>query len=109
MLVGTYFEGRFAQRTEVPMERRSHRPLQVFLVVAAPLALVAYVVMAPRFMGPSLTLGTSLMLASLLPSALLAYFVLRYNFLQIGRQRNLVYAASSAFLALLYLGGVRLG
>ena len=107
MLVGTYFEGRFARQTEVPMERRFHRTLQVFLVLAAPLALVAYVVVAPRSMGPSLTLGTSLMLASLLPSALLAYFVLRYNFLQIGRQRNLVYAASAAFLALLYLGAVR--
>src|SRR5229473_3685761 len=107
MLVGTYFERRFARQTEVPMERRFHRTLQVFLVVAAPLALVAYVVVAPRSMGPSSTLGTSLMLASLLPSALLAYFVLRYNFLQIGRQRNLVYAASAAFLALLYLGAVR--
>src|SRR5229473_2651956 len=107
MLVGTYFEARFARQTEVPMERRFHRTLQVFLVLAAPLALVAYVVVAPRSMGPSSTLGTSLMLASLLPSALLAYFVLRYNFLQIGRQRNLVYAASAAFLALLYLGAVR--
>ncbi|HLP99913.1 MAG TPA: ATP-binding protein, partial [Candidatus Limnocylindria bacterium] len=107
MLVGTYFEGRFARQTEVPMERRFHRTLQVFLVAAAPLALVAYVVVGPRSVGPSSTLGTSLMLASLLPSALLAYFVLRYNFLQIGRQRNLVYAASAAFLALLYLGAVR--
>ncbi len=107
MLVGTYFEGRFARQTEVPMERRFHRTLQVFLVAAAPLALVAYVVVGPRSVGPSSTLGTSLMLASLLPSALLAYFVLRYNFLQIGRQRNLVYAASAAFLTLLYLGAVR--
>src|SRR2546426_6758004 len=107
MLVGTYFEGRFARQTEVPMERRFHRTLHVFLVVAAPLALVGDVVVAPRSMGPSLTLGTSLMLASCLRSARLAYSVLRYTFLQIGRQRNLVYAASAAFLALLYLGAVR--
>jgi signal transduction histidine kinase len=107
MLVGAYFERRFARQTSAPMERQFHRTLQVFLLVAAPFALAAYVIVGPRSVGPSPALGTSLMLASLLPSALLAYFVLRYNFLQIGRQRNLVYAVSAAFLALLYLGAVR--
>ena len=107
MLAGAYFESRFAKQTGARMERRFHRTLQVFLVVAAPLALVAYMILGPRSAGPSPALGTTLMLASILPSALLAYFVLRYNFLQIGRQRNLVYAVSAAFLALLYLGAVR--
>ncbi len=107
MLAGAYFERRFARQTEAETERRFHRTLQAFLMVAAPLAIVAYVLIGPRSAGFTETLGTSLMLASLLPSALLAYFVLRYNFLQIGRQRNLVYAVSAAFLALLYLGAVR--
>jgi signal transduction histidine kinase len=37
----------------------------------------------------------------------LIYLVQRYNFLQIGRQKNLMYAVSVTFLALLYLALVR--
>jgi len=37
----------------------------------------------------------------------LIYMVQRFNFLQIGRQKNLVYAVSATFLALLYLSLVR--
>src|SRR5205823_11461216 len=40
-------------------------------------------------------------------SAVLIYLVQRFNFLQIGRQKNLVYAVSATFLALLYLSLVR--
>jgi signal transduction histidine kinase len=41
------------------------------------------------------------------PGALLIYFSLRKNFLEFGAQRNLVYALSAMFLALLYLALVR--
>ena len=44
---------------------------------------------------------------ALLPLAGLIHQVERYNFLQIGRQRNLVYAVFAVFLALLYLSLVR--
>ena len=47
---------------------------------------------------------------SLLPIPLFAaliYAVQKYNFLQIGRQTNLMYAVSATFLALLYLSLVR--
>src|SRR2546425_7121221 len=37
----------------------------------------------------------------------LIYYVQKFNFLQIGRQRNLVYAISVTFFALLYLSLVR--
>ena len=37
----------------------------------------------------------------------LIYLVWRHNFLQIGRQKNLVYAVPATFLALLYLSLVR--
>jgi signal transduction histidine kinase len=39
--------------------------------------------------------------------AALIYLVWRHNFLQIGRQKNLIYAVSATFLALLYLSFVR--
>lgn len=107
MLAGVYFEGRFARHTEVAIEQSFHRAIQVFFGIAVPFVVYAYAVTAPWPEAQAVALGTVLMLASLVPSALLSYFVLRYNFLQIGRQHNLVYAVSSAFLALLYLGAVR--
>jgi signal transduction histidine kinase len=48
-----------------------------------------------------------LALLAILPSAVLIYLVQRFNFLQIGRQKNLMYAVSATFLALLYLALVR--
>lgn len=107
MLAGVYFEGRFARKTQVAIERGFHRAVQVFFAVAAPFIVYAYAVAVPWAATQSEVFGTVLMLASLLPSALLSYFVLRYNFLQIGRQHNLVYAVSAAFLALLFLSAVR--
>jgi signal transduction histidine kinase len=44
---------------------------------------------------------------AVLPGALLIYFALKHNFLDYGAQRNLVYALSTTFLALLYLAFVR--
>src|SRR5205085_11502792 len=51
--------------------------------------------------------GVSLALLPVVPLAALIYLVWRHNFLQIGRQKNLVYAVSATFLALLYLSLVR--
>lgn len=107
MVAGTYFEGRFARKTEVAAERGFHRAIQIFFAVSAPFVIYAYAAAAPWPADQSAAFGTVLMLVSILPSALLSYFVLRYNFLQIGRQHNLVYAVSAAFLALLFLGAVR--
>jgi signal transduction histidine kinase len=50
---------------------------------------------------------TSLSLLPIPFFAALIYAVQKYNFLQIGRQTNLMYAVSVTFLALLYLGLVR--
>ena len=49
----------------------------------------------------------AVVLAGILPGVLLIYFLLRHNFLEYGAQRNLVYALSATFLALLYLALVR--
>jgi signal transduction histidine kinase len=46
-------------------------------------------------------------LLPILPFAVLIYLVQRHNFLQIGRQKNLVFAVVVTFLALLYLSLVR--
>jgi nitrogen-specific signal transduction histidine kinase/Na+-transporting NADH:ubiquinone oxidoreductase subunit NqrE len=52
-------------------------------------------------------LGVGLSLIPVFPLVALTYLVMRHNFLQIGRQKNLVYAVSATFLALLYLSLVR--
>src|SRR6266850_612603 len=52
-------------------------------------------------------LATSFALLPILPFTALIYLVWRHNFLQIGRQKNLLYAVSATFLALLYLSLVR--
>jgi signal transduction histidine kinase len=52
-------------------------------------------------------LATDGVIAGVLPGAILIYFSLRHNFLEFGAQRNLVYALSGTFLALLYLALVR--
>src|SRR5258707_12124551 len=53
--------------------------------------------------GTADSLGTTFGLLPILPFAALIYLVWRHNFLQIGRQKNLLYAVSATFLALLYL------
>jgi signal transduction histidine kinase len=55
--------------------------------------------------GEALT--TAIVCVAVLPGALLIYFALKHNFLDYGAQRNLVYALSATFLALLYLAFVR--
>ncbi len=53
------------------------------------------------------SLATAFALLPILPFTALIYLVQRHNFLQIGRQKNLLYAVSATFLALLYLSLVR--
>jgi len=48
-------------------------------------------------------LAGAVLWVAVLPGALLIYHSLKHNFLEYGAQRNLVYALSATFLALLYL------
>jgi signal transduction histidine kinase len=107
MLAAALFNRRFARQAAKPNERRLHQALLYFFAVGAVMVFYTYVLGGPRDPSWSAGLGVAVMLSSLFPSSLLGYFILRYNFLQIGVQRNLVYAVSAAFLALLYLAVVR--
>src|SRR2546422_5140899 len=62
MLLGTYFEGRFARQTEVPMERRFYSPLHGFFVLACAPSLGAFRVFSPRSFGAPSPLGKPLVL-----------------------------------------------
>jgi signal transduction histidine kinase len=62
-------------------------------------------VAVPSLRGEVLT--AAIVCVAVLPGALLIYFALKHNLLEYGAQRNLVYALSATFLALLYLAFVR--
>ena len=88
------------------MERRFFSLLLAVIVAACTLLTISAV--AARFgRTEGKYLLMAVVLAGILPGVLLIYFALRHNFLEYGAQRNLVYALSATFLALLYLALVR--
>jgi signal transduction histidine kinase len=96
----------FATSAPDPQQKRFHRSL----VYALPIAVIGIgaLHLAADF-GADFHFGVSIFLAAvpLVPLAALVRNVQRFNFLQIGRQRNLIYAVFATFLALLYLAFVR--
>jgi signal transduction histidine kinase len=107
LLVSAVWEGRFVRETPDQPQRQFHLILSGFFVAGAAMVVYLHVLAGP--LPPKLSVGMSTALAWLAipPSAILIYLVQRFNFLQIGRQKNLVYAVSATFLALLYLSLVR--
>ena len=101
------WEGRFAASAPDKPQRYFHWVLLAFfafsfLAVAGlhftPIAVEARTAEA---------VATAFSFLPILPFTVLIYLVQRHNFLQIGRQKNLLYAVSATFLALLYLSMVR--
>jgi signal transduction histidine kinase len=107
MLISAWWEVRFTLRAPDQPQRMFHGYLAAIFVADAAMILYLHDFGGP--LPPSLAAGITVTVAlvAIVPSALLIYLVLRYNFLQIGRQTNLVYAVSATFLALLYLSLVR--
>ncbi len=107
MAISLGWEYQFARRAPDEQQRWFHRAMVAFFAIGASLVFYLHVLGGPRRAEVTDILGTGVMLLALVPAALLIYAVLRFNFLQIGRQKNLVYAVSATFLALLYLSAVR--
>jgi signal transduction histidine kinase len=107
VLLAGYWEARFAQATPVAQEKSFHRLTAGCLGIFF-LALCGLFSLSP-LQEPLLLAAMSaiVFVLILLPLGLLIGSVGRFNFLQIGRQRNLVYAVFTVFLALLYLSFVR--
>ncbi len=95
-----------AANREAPF-RRLDSFLGTFCILAGALTIYVYGFGGPNRPILSEALALGILLAAIVPSAVLEYWILRNNFLGIGSQKNLVYAVSGAFLALLYLGLVR--
>ena len=101
------WEGRFAR--EAPDKPQSYFHWFLMAVFIAGFLVVNALHLAPIPLADTTkqVLGTVLSLLPILPFTILIYLVQRHNFLQIGRQKNLLYAVSTTFLALLYLSLVR--
>ncbi len=107
LAVCTFYELQFAKRASVPRDRNLLHGLAGYfaiLVLATLLGFPSGLLPGNRtnvfgFLGP--------LVLWLLPSIVIAYTVVRHNWLQLGRQRNLAYAVSATFLALLYLAVIR--
>jgi len=102
-----WWQKRFAEAAPEKPQRYFHWMLMAFFIVA--FAGVASLHLAPFQMSETSAevLGTIFSFLPILPFTMLIYLVQRNNFLQIGRQKNLLYAVSATFLALLYLALVR--
>ena len=103
-LIATPFQVGIAVWTDDSTEKRLFRQLALSsLLVALPLLFINAFPVHP---GIDFVV-TATALTGILPGIILIYFSLRHNFLDYGAQRNLVYALSATFLALLYLALVR--
>ena len=107
LLAGAVYQWRFSKLAEPAPEQRFHRLAAAALFLAAVLATFLHVLHPHLSTNSSVILGTALTLLPILPFVALIYAVEKHNFLQIGRQKNLIYAIAVTFLALLYLALVR--
>ena len=107
MGVAGYWEHVFLKAAPDREQRAFHRILEGLLLLIT--LLLAQTASAERFGAPSAAAESSalLLILALLPLGILISSVQRFNFLSIGRQRNLIYAVFAVFLALLYLSFVR--
>src|SRR5262249_21977803 len=106
LIFGTGWELKFARATERPVESRFHYFASAVVAASAGLVYLVHFNWLSFPRGP-IVVETLLALVSILPLGLLIYLVQRNDFLQFGRQKNLVYAVTVTFLALLYLSLVR--
>ena len=107
MVIGAGWEIRFHMGAPDQVQSFFHSLLAGVFAVGAALTIQLHVVSGGLPGDLADVASTTLALLAILPSAVLIHLVQRFNFLQFGRQKNLMYAVSVTFLALLYLALVR--
>lgn len=107
MLIATYWQHRFLKAAPDEEQKSFHRTMERLLAFIA--IILIQITPLQRYLPPATASEESvlLMFLVLIPFGILIGNVQRFNFLQIGRQRNLIYAVFSVFIALLYLSFVR--
>jgi signal transduction histidine kinase len=101
------WQWRFTLSAPDRLQRFFHAALLLFFALSFPSVIGLHLGPFRLETRTAESLGTAFGLLPILPFTVLIYLVWRHNFLQIGRQKNLLYAVSATFLALLYLSLVR--
>jgi two-component system sensor histidine kinase HydH len=110
LVIGALWQWRFMKAAPDEEQHGFHRSLVVDLLLIAGYMLTVHLIVHRWGEGTvdsdSIHITLVVWLA-VVPLAMLIRNVQKFNFLQIGRQRNLIYAVFATFLALLYLSLVR--
>ena len=107
LAVAAYWQRRFFRVAPDREQKLFHKTTFELLCVLAAFLLLMFFLERMWGSESGTALSPLLFLLVLVPLGLLIGNVQRFNFLQIGRQRNLIYAVFMVFLALLYLSFVR--
>src|SRR2546421_1019026 len=102
-----WWQGRFSAEAPDAPQWTFHKQLARFFLAIGVLVLLLHAAPGGLSLAGAEKLSMALALLAMIPFAVMMWMVLRFNFLNIGRQKNLVYAVSITFLALLYLSLVR--
>src|SRR2546428_2520162 len=102
-----WWQGRFSVAAPDAPQETFHKQLAKFFLVTSGLVLLLHAVPIGLSKTRGEELSMALALLAMIPFAAMMWMVVKFNFLNIGRQKNLVYAVSIMFLALLYLSLVR--
>ncbi|PYV44135.1 MAG: hypothetical protein DMG06_07780 [Acidobacteria bacterium] len=108
LLASVFIEWRMLQQTQKPEERNLYRVLIIiFLAVAGLIFYVYYLSDFHVRVEAGSHFEALLMLWSIIPSALLGYYIFRHNFLEIAIQRSFGYSFAGMLLLLVYLLSVQ--
>jgi signal transduction histidine kinase len=103
LLMCVPFESTAAKRAKEGAFQFFHKFVAIFCAVVGAAVIYLYGFVSSQNSAWHMGLATVVMLAAIVPCAMLGYAIVRHNFLEIGLQRNLIYAVSTTFVALLYL------
>jgi signal transduction histidine kinase len=112
LLISCYWQSKFLKAETDDQQQRFHRNLQRYFVVLALCIFAIHALLASAGRGSawgvrSAICSSILLILALKPLVDLIRNLQKFNFLQIGRQRNLMYAVFAAFVGLLYLSLIR--
>lgn len=107
LVVSFWWQTRFTAGAPDKVQGTFHKLLGRFFLLVAVAVLGLHVFQDRVAAGFAGEISTTLAVVTIVPFAVMLWMVQKFNFLNIGRQKNLVYAISVTFLALLYLSLVR--
>ena len=107
LLVSAFIEWKMLRQSQKREDRTLFGILLILFLMVMGLIVYTYFIQDQDALEPGQPLEMVLMLWSVVPSALLGYFIFRHNFLEIAIQRSFGYPIAIVILLLVYLVSVR--